>query len=88
MTAKMFTAICAALAATVASVSYDTVKSGDRGEMVVEIQDCLVQRGFLDSITGVYDDATVAAVKAFQSANGLTPDGKCGSRTLMILFGY
>ena len=77
-----------AVAATVADVSYDTVQSGDRGEMVVEIQDCLVQRGYLDSITGVYDDATVAAVKAFQSANGLTPDGKCGSRTLMILFGY
>ena len=77
-----------AVAATVASVSYDTVQAGDRGEMVVEIQDCLVQRGLLDSITGVYDDATVAAVKAFQSANGLTPDGKCGSRTLMILFGY
>ena len=77
-----------AVAATVADVSYDTVQSGDKGEMVVEIQDCLVQRGFLDSITGVYDDATVAAVKAFQSANGLTPDGKCGSRTLMILFGY
>ena len=77
-----------AVAATVASVSYDTVQAGDRGEMVVEIQDCLVQRGYLDSITGVYDDATVSAVKAFQSANGLTPDGKCGSRTLMILFGY
>ena len=77
-----------AVAATVASVSYDTVQAGARGEMVVEIQDCLVQRGYLDSITGVYDDATVAAVKAFQSANGLTPDGKCGSRTLMILFGY
>ena len=77
-----------AVAATVASVSYDTVQAGARGEMVVEIQDCLVQRGYLDSITGVYDDATVAAVKAFQSAYGLTPDGKCGSRTLMILFGY
>lgn len=77
-----------AVAATVASVSYDTVQAGAKGEMVVEIQDCLVQRGYLDSVTGVYDDATVAAVKAFQSANGLTPDGKCGSRTLMILFGY
>jgi len=27
-------------------------------------------------------------VKAFQSANGLTADGKCGPMTLQILFGY
>ena len=77
-----------AIPATAASVSYETVSKGDRGELVVEIQDCLVQMGYLDEVTGVYDDATVAAVKAFQSANGLTPDGKCGERTLLILFGY
>ena len=65
-----------------------TVSAGMSGEEVVEVQDCLVQMGYLDEVTGVYDDATVAAVKAFQSANGLTPDGKCGERTLLILFGY
>ena len=77
-----------AIAATAANVEYETAKSGDRNDLVVQIQDCLVQLGFLDSITGEYDDATVAAVKAFQSANGLTPDGKCGAMTLQILFGY
>ena len=55
---------------------------------MVQIQDCLIQLGFLDSITGEYDDATVAAVKAFQKANGLNPDGKCGTMTLQVLFGY
>ena len=30
----------------------------------------------------------VDAVKAFQSANGLTADGKCGPMTLQVLFGY
>ena len=59
-----------------------------RGELVVEIQDCLVQLGLLDGITGVYDDATVAAVKSFQRKNGLTPDGVAGGRTLEVLFGY
>ena len=77
-----------AMAATAANVSYETVSAGMKGEIVVEIQDCLVQYGYLDEVTGVYDDATVNAVKAFQSANGLTPDGKCGERTLLILFGY
>ena len=77
-----------AIAATAANMNYDTAKSGDKGDLVVQIQDCLIQLGFLDRITGEYDDATVAAVKAFQSANGLTPDGKCGTMTLQILFGY
>ena len=78
----------AAIAATASNVESETAKAGDRNDLVVQIQDCLVQLGFLDSITGVYDDATVAAVKAFQSANGLTPDGKCGTMTLQVLFGY
>ena len=77
-----------AVAATVANVNYETVKSGDKGDLVVQVQDCLVQQGYLDSITGVYDSATVAAVKAFQEANGLTADGKCGPVTQQVLFGY
>ena len=77
-----------ALPATAAAVDYNAARPGDRGELVVEIQDCLVQAGYLDSITGVYDDATTEAVKAFQRKNGLTADGVAGERTLVILFGY
>ncbi|MBR3334183.1 MAG: peptidoglycan-binding protein [Clostridia bacterium] len=77
-----------AIAATAANVDYETASEGMKGEVVVEIQDCLVQMGYLEKVTGEYDDATVAAVKAFQSANGLAPDGKCGEKTLLILFGY
>ena len=77
-----------AIPASAAAVDYDTIRPGDSGEMVVELQDCLVQMGYLDEITGYYDDATVAAVRAFQRANGLTPDGVAGSRTLVLLFGY
>ena len=77
-----------AISATASKVEYNTAKSGDKGDLVVQIQDCLIQLGFMDSITGEYDEATVAAVKAFQSANGLTPDGKCGTMTLQVLFGY
>ena len=53
-----------------------------------EVQGCLIDLGYLNEMTGVYDDATVAAVKAFQGANGLTQDGKCGKNTLQVLFGY
>ena len=77
-----------AVSATAANVSYETVQAGDSGDLVVQVQDCLVQMGYLDEITGQYDSATVAAVKAFQSANGLTADGKCGAMTLQVLFGY
>lgn len=77
-----------AIAATAASPDYGTVKAGDSGDLVVQVQDCLVQMGYLDDITGYYDDRTVDAVKAFQSANGLTADGKCGPMTLQVLFGY
>jgi peptidoglycan hydrolase-like protein with peptidoglycan-binding domain len=77
-----------AIAATASNNDFGTAKSGDKGDLVVQIQDCLVQMGYLEQITGVYDSDTVAAVKAFQNANGLTPDGKCGTMTLQVLFGY
>ena len=77
-----------AIPASAAAVDYDTVRPGATGEIVVEIQDCLIQMGYLEEITGEYDEATVEAVKAFQRANGLTPDGVAGSRTLVLLFGY
>ena len=84
--AKMYSSD--AVPATAANVDYDTVRPGDRGEVVVEIQDCLMDMGYLDDITGIYDDATTEAVKAFQRDHGLTPDGVCGAKTLVILFGY
>ncbi len=77
-----------AVPASAADVSYDTVRPGDRGDIVVEIQECLVQMEYLEKITGVYDEATVEAVKAFQRANGLNADGVAGQKTLIILFGY
>ena len=77
-----------ALSATAANVQYDTVRPGDKGDIVVQIQDCLIQMGFMEEITGVYDDTTTNAVREFQKANGLTADGIAGSKTLVILFGY
>ena len=77
-----------AISAAEVKPDYGTYRAGDTGDVVVDIQDCLVQMGYLDAVTGVYDDATVEAVKAFQKANNLTPDGSAGTQTLMVLFGY
>ena len=69
---------------------YETVRENDKGDVVIQIQDCLVQFGYLPSgyMTGTYDSTTTAAVKEFQKAHNLTPDGVCGHETLKILFGY
>ena len=58
----------------------------DKGNDVVEMQDCLKQLGYLDEITGVYDATTTAAVKTFQRKNGLSVDGVAGSDTLKTLY--
>lgn len=77
-----------AIAASETSPDYETIRPGDKGETVVELQECLKQAGYLAEITGVYDDDTVNAVKAFQRSVGINPDGVAGSKTLVRLFGY
>jgi general secretion pathway protein A len=63
------------------------LKSGSSGEPVGRLQMLLRDAGvYRGSLTGVYDSGTVAAVKNFQSARGLEPDGKAGKQTLMLLY--
>ena len=75
-----------AVAAAASNTKFPTLQKGDKGDSVVQLQDCLVQLGYLNSQTGVYDDATVTAVKNFQRYNGLTVDGKAGEETQKKLF--
>ena len=77
-----------AVPASAADVSYDTIGPGSKGDDVLQVQDCLIDLGYLQRTTGTYDDATIEAVKAFQRDNGLTADGLAGKRTLELLFGY
>lgn len=45
-------------------------------ERVTEIQNALIKSGFLDGpATGVYDDATIDAMKQYQAQNGLSQTG-------------
>ena len=72
--------------ATTPTTQYDTLRPGDRGNAVVELQECLRSLGYLASITGTYDSATETAVRNFQNRNGLTPDGVAGNQTQQGLY--
>jgi len=59
---------------------------GSTGSVVSQIQTNLKSWGYYTgTVDGVYGSATEAAVKKFQSANGLTVDGIVGSKTLAAL---
>ncbi|MGV8909395.1 MAG: peptidoglycan-binding protein [Propionicimonas sp.] len=72
--------------------SYDVVPfelvllSGDKGTKVTALQYLLLAGGTRLKTTGVYDSATVSAIKKFQSAKGLGKDGEAGPQTLGALF--
>ena len=60
--------------------------SGKKGDQVTELQNNLKLLGFYTvTPTGVYDNATVSAVKKFQTAHSLTVDGIAGKKTLQLL---
>ncbi len=61
------------------------LKKGMTGADVTWVQERLISLGYALAATNVYDDATFAAVKAFQTKNGLTADGLAGSQTFSIL---
>ncbi len=63
-----------------------TSKYGSRGEEVKQIQTKLKNWGYYNgSIDGIYGSQTLAAVKKFQSKNGLTVDGIAGQKTLAAM---
>lgn len=64
-----------------------TLKSGDSGDYVRELQLRLVQRSLLGdaNITSFYDGPTTQAVMEFQNLNGLRSDGIAGPETLRRL---
>lgn len=67
---------------------YTTLRQGDSGDAVKNLQTALKNRGYYsNSIDGSYGYRTVAAVKAFQEKNGLKADGVAGPATQSLLFG-
>ncbi len=67
---------------------WTTLRSGMKGDEVKQLQENLIQMGYLDGKPdGNYGSGTVAAVTAFQRANGLKADGVAGESTLKALYG-
>jgi peptidoglycan hydrolase-like protein with peptidoglycan-binding domain len=59
---------------------------GDRGSEVRKLQQQLKQAGlYKDSIDGVFNASTEAAIKRFQQASKITVDGLAGPRTINLL---
>lgn len=66
-----------------------SIQNGDRGDDVVKVQTALVAKGYNvgpEGIDGIFGQHTEAAVKQFQSDNGLDPDGIVGDQTAALLF--
>lgn len=64
-----------------------TVKLGDRGSDVVDMQGRLQELKYLKAgDTGYFGTDTETAVKSFQKRNGLSPDGNVGEYTREVLF--
>jgi hypothetical protein len=61
--------------------SQPTLKSGSRGDLVVWAQEHLQGAGESVPVTGIFGKVTRAAVRDFQSTNGLTVDGVIGTST-------
>jgi hypothetical protein len=65
-----------------------TVGRGWRGDVVVWAQEHLYSAGFHITIDGGYGPKTQTAVRSFQRAHGLTPDGVIGNSTWNALLRY
>ena len=69
-----------------ASVFPRTLRPGYTGTDVTALQSRLATLQYPVSVTGVYDDQTVAAVKLFQGMHSLTQDGVAGPKTFTALY--
>lgn len=59
-----------------------TLKAGDRGALVALLQLALERAGQMPgALDGIFGAQTAAAVRAFQAANALVPDGIAGAQT-------
>ncbi|HZV01803.1 MAG TPA: GH25 family lysozyme [Planctomycetota bacterium] len=71
--------------ASSAGGSQPIVREGSTGSAVVALQQDLDRAGYAVTTDGTFGPATLAAVKAFQAANGLVADGIVGPLTWAAL---
>ena len=76
-----------ALYGTNSTSTYATLRPGDEGSGVTNMQYTLYELGYYDGkINGIYNDLTKNAVKDFQIRNDLEADGVAGNKTLQRLY--
>jgi peptidoglycan hydrolase-like protein with peptidoglycan-binding domain len=77
----MLLVIC--LLSVTAMASSETLKRGDKGSKVKELQDLLIKQGIFNysEATGYYGKITEDAIKTFQNSAGLKADGIVGEMT-------
>lgn len=66
--------------------TYNQLKYGSTGDDVKKMQETLNQNGYNLDVDGVFGDKTLAAVKDYQTKNGLAVDGIAGNNTLGKLY--
>ena len=72
---------------TLSPVEGVAMKKGNKGSQVTELQNRLIELGYLKgTATGTYDTNTIGAVRSFQKKNGLTANGTAGAETQKLLF--
>lgn len=81
---EFYDRICAAESDT--EQSYPLLKKGSEGDYVKELQSILCALGYTLEIDGSFGPATLAAVIAFQKAQGLDTDGIVGENTWTKLY--
>lgn len=67
-------------------VQHPTLRRGDRGEEVRQLQQQLNDAGYnCGKVDGIFGSGTESSVKALQADNGLKADGICGLKTWAVL---
>ena len=67
------------------ATSRPTLRKGDRGESVKQLQSKLRDKGYTVAVDGIFGDETHEAVEAYQADHGLTVDGVVGPKTWSAL---
>jgi general secretion pathway protein A len=69
------------------SLNIPSLAPGMQGEAVTRLQKLLREAGlFKGELTGRYDRETTAAIRDFQSAQGIVKNGRLGKQTLFFLY--
>ncbi|MBW4445152.1 MAG: peptidoglycan-binding protein [Plectolyngbya sp. WJT66-NPBG17] len=68
-----------------ATATDPTLRQGDSGAAVTELQQLLNAKGINIAVDGIFGDATRAAVVQFQKQSGIATDGIVGPQTWQAL---